>query len=61
MVARIFTSTDGTVDSATNDRNRINAAEVTSLPVWEIPSTTARSVSPCSSYASRIRARMNTS
>ena len=34
VVARIFTSTDGTVESATNDSNRISAAEVTRRPVW---------------------------
>ena len=48
-VARIFTSTDGTVDNATKDRNKISAAEVTNRPVLAIPATTARSVDPCAS------------
>ena len=60
-VARIFTSTEGTVERAMKARKRMSAAEVTSRPVWAMPSTTARSVSSCSSYDSRIRDRMNTS
>ena len=42
-------------------RKRISAALVTRRPVWAIPSTTARSVSPWASKDSRIRARMKTS
>ena len=43
VVARIFTSVLGTVESAMNDRNRMRAAEVTRRPVLAMPSTTARS------------------
>ena len=60
-VARIVTSPARTVDSATKDRNRMSAAEVTSRPVCAIPSTTARPVSPCWWWASRMPDRTKTS
>ena len=44
VVARTVISTPGTVDSAMKANKRIRAAEVTSRPVFAMPSTTARSV-----------------
>lgn len=60
-VASTLMSVSGPVDIATNDKNKISAALVTSRPVRPMPCTTAVSVLPVASYASRIRARMNTS
>jgi hypothetical protein len=60
-VAITFMSVTGADASATNARNKISAALVTSRPVRAMPWTTARSVEPVASYSSRMRARMNTS
>jgi hypothetical protein len=60
-VARIFRSVIEEVDMDTKLSIRIAAALVTSRPVRPSPVTTAERASPVSSYASRIRDRMNTS
>ncbi len=60
-VAKILSSVAGPAASATKAKTRMSAALVTSRPVAARPSTTARSVSPFSSYDSRMRLRMKTS
>ena len=58
--AKILASVPGWAPNATNERPRISAALVTSRPVRPMPSTTAVSVEPVRSYASRIRLMMKT-
>ena len=59
-VAKIFASVPGLLLKATNARPRISAALVTRRPVRPMPSTTAVSVEPVRSYASRMRLMMKT-